>query len=192
MASPLSSCFRLGFSGSRPQDGEVIGKYVQGKPAVVWEADREGVINQQVLPGAAGLHPPAGTREAGKSTFFGVGTTRRRRSSSNLLCPRLRGTSGGIKSSSTLYPLCSALRTFPQSKAAPQATGGKHLRRKPWHIGNLEGAGGFGGAFVSSATTAFREDLGCRTSGQDWEGRRIVFPSMTQRRPLGSVAVRSS
>lgn len=189
MVSPLSTCFRLGFSGSRPQDGEVIEKYVQGKPAVVWEADREGVINQQVLPGAAGLHPPAG---GGKSTFFGVGTTRRRRSSSNLLCPRLRGTSGGIKSSSTLNPLFSVLRTFPQSKAAPQATGGKHLRRKPWHIGNLEGTGGFGGALMSSATTAFQEDLGFRTSGQDWEGRRIVFPSMTQRRPLESVAVRSS
>lgn len=119
MASPLSSCFSLGFSRSRPRDGAVTGKCVLGNPAAVWEADSGGWIKDQVLPGGRlELDPAAGTHQMANSTFLRAGTTKRGGSSSNLLCHWLRTASQAIEPSSTPYPLHSALRTFPQPEEA--------------------------------------------------------------------------
>ena len=66
--------------------------------------------------------------------------------------------------------------------------GGKLLHRKPLQAGNAEGPRATCGELGSLATTAFREDLGCWTSGWDGEGR----PSLSKHDTKDAIGARGS
>lgn len=58
------------------------------------------------------------------------------------------------------------------------------LHRKPLHAGKGEGPGDRDGTLVSSATTAFREDLSCWTSGR---GSDSSQDSLSRHDPKGAI-----
>lgn len=127
LTSPLSSCFRLGFFRNRPWDKELIWEWAQNKLAVVWRDETEKCVFMSRLLRVGGNRNliPLKKWETMKSTFLRFVTINRWGSASDLLCHWWRRVFGGIKSSSTSYPLQRWVENISAARCSSQVMSGK-------------------------------------------------------------------
>lgn len=152
MASPLSSCFSLGLSGSRPRDGAVTGKCVLGKSAAVWEADSGGRINDQVLPGGGWGSIPLQELARPQTAHSSELAPPRGRKFLQPGLPLVEDSFWGHRTLQHTVPPAQGAKNISAAGGSSQAMSRQLLHRKPLHAGKGEGPGDKGGTLVSSAT----------------------------------------